>query len=249
MGNKEKTAKTRSIGHYYEMLSRYLLPQRRTLIGLAALLFASIGLQLVNPQIIRYFIDTAQSDRSLEPLYYAALLFIGFSLFQQLISVVATYVSENLAWRTTNELRGDLAEHGLKLDMSFHKSNTTGSIIERVDGDVNALANFFSSFIIHLAGNLLLMTGIIILLFRENVLIGAGMLLFVIGAVFVINGFASLRCRCGRSGGRSMPSFTALSASIWRGRRIPEPTGRPVLSCAASTVCCGGCFLCARRLF
>ncbi|WP_247740986.1 ABC transporter ATP-binding protein [Cohnella sp. LGH] len=186
MGNKEKTAKTRSIGHYYEMLSRYLLPQRKTLIGLAALLFASIGLQLVNPQIIRYFIDTAQSDRSLEPLYYAALLFIGFSLFQQVVSVVATYVSENLAWRTTNQLRGDLAEHGLKLDMSFHKSNTTGSIIERVDGDVNALANFFSSFIIHLAGNLLLMTGIIILLFRENALIGAGMLLFVIGAVFVI---------------------------------------------------------------
>ncbi|QJD88331.1 ABC transporter ATP-binding protein [Cohnella herbarum] len=168
------------------MLSRYLLPQRTTLIGLAALLFASIGLQLVNPQIIRYFIDTAQSDKSLTPLYYAALLFIGFSLFQQIVSVIATYVSENLAWRTTNQLRGDLAEHGLKLDMSFHKSNTTGSIIERVDGDVNALANFFSSFIIHLAGNLLLMLGIIILLFRENILIGSAMLLFVLFAVYII---------------------------------------------------------------
>jgi len=175
-----------SVGHYYEMLSRYLLPQKRTLIGLTVLLLASIALQLINPQIIRYFIDTAQSDSTLTPLYYAAALFIGFSLFQQLVSVVATYVSENLAWCTTNQLRGDLAEHGLKLDMSFHKSNTTGSIIERVDGDVNALANFFSSFIIHLAGNLLLMTGIIILLFRENVLIGAGMLLFVVFAVFVI---------------------------------------------------------------
>jgi len=182
----EKSIKPNKMGHYYEMLSRYLLPQKRTLIGLAALLFGSIALQLINPQIIRYFIDTAQSDRSLTPLYYAAALFIGFALFQQIVSVVATYVSENLAWRTTNRLRGDLAEHGLKLDMSFHKANTTGSIIERVDGDVNALANFFSSFIIHLAGNLLLMIGIIILLFRENVLIGAGMLLFVAFAVFVI---------------------------------------------------------------
>ncbi|TFE25989.1 ABC transporter ATP-binding protein [Cohnella luojiensis] len=168
------------------MLSRYLLPQRQTLIGLALLLFASIGLQLINPQIIRYFIDTAQSNKSLTPLYYAALLFIGFSLFQQLVSVIAAYVSENLAWRTTNQLRGDLAEHGLRLDMSFHKSNTTGSIIERVDGDVNALANFFSSFIIHMAGNLLLMLGIIILLFRENVLIGSAMLVFVIVAVYII---------------------------------------------------------------
>ncbi len=179
-------AKNNSVGHYYAMLSRYLLPQRQTLIGLAILLFASIGLQLINPQIIRYFIDTAQSESSLTPLYYAAALFIGFSLVQQLVSVIATYVSENLAWRTTNQLRGDLAEHGLKLDMSFHKTNTTGSIIERVDGDVNALANFFSSFIIHLAGNLLLMLGIIILLFRENLWIGTAMLVFVVAAVYVI---------------------------------------------------------------
>ncbi|CAM4454311.1 ATP-binding cassette subfamily B protein [Paenibacillus endophyticus] len=171
---------------YRMMLSRYLLPQKKALAGLALLLFSSIGLQLVNPQIIRYFIDTAQSDKTLQPLYYAAALFIGFSLIQQLVSVIATYVSENLAWRATNQLRGDLAEHCLRLDMSFHKSNTSGSIIERVDGDVNALANFFSSFIIHLAGNLLLMIGIILLLFRENIWIGLGMLLFVVFAMIVI---------------------------------------------------------------
>ncbi|WP_224725016.1 ABC transporter ATP-binding protein [Paenibacillus vietnamensis] len=180
------TKSSRSIGRYYEMLKRYLLPQKKALITLAALLFGTIALQLVNPQIIRYFIDTAQSDKAMEPLYYAAGLFIGFSLIQQAISVIATYASENLAWRTTNRLRGDLAEHGLGLDMSFHKANTSGSIIERVDGDVNALANFFSSFIIHLAGNLLLMLGIIILLFRENAIVGAGMLLFVLFAVYVI---------------------------------------------------------------
>ncbi|MGO4547333.1 ABC transporter ATP-binding protein [Paenibacillus sp. 2TAB23] len=181
-----KNNKMNAFSHYRMMLSRYLLPQKKALAGLTLLLFSSIGLQLVNPQIIRYFIDTAQSDKTLQPLYYAAALFIGFSLIQQLVSVIATYVSENLAWRATNQLRGDLAEHCLRLDMSFHKSNTSGSIIERVDGDVNALANFFSSFIIHLAGNLLLMIGIIVLLFRENIWIGLGMLLFVVFAMMVI---------------------------------------------------------------
>lgn len=182
----KKKAGPESVSHYYSMLRRYLFPQKSTLIGLAILLFISIGVQLISPQIIRYFIDTAQSDKPLELLVYAALIFIGFSLVGQVISVIATYVSENLAWRTTNKLRGDLAEHCLKLDMSFHKSNTSGSLIERVDGDVNALANFFSSFIIHLAGNLILMIGIIVLLFRENLWIGAGMLLFVVFAVFII---------------------------------------------------------------
>ncbi|MFD0590092.1 ABC transporter ATP-binding protein [Paenibacillus sp. GCM10027627] len=172
--------------HYYFMLRKYLLPQKSALIGLTLLLFSSIALQLINPQIIRYFIDTAQSDKPLELLMYAALMFIGFSLVGQIIGVTATYVSENLAWRSTNKLRGDLAEHCMKLDMSFHKSNTSGSLIERVDGDVNALANFFSSFIIHLAGNVILMIGIIVLLFRENIWIGAGMLLFVVFAMFII---------------------------------------------------------------
>lgn len=181
-----KQAAVPSANHRYSMLRTYLFPQKSALVGLTLLLFVSIGLQLVNPQIIRYFIDTAKSDKPLELLLYAALIFIGFSLAGQIISVIATYVSENLAWRTTNRLRGDLAEHCLRLDMTFHKSNTSGSLIEKVDGDVNALANFFSSFIIHLAGNLILMIGIIVLLFRENIWVGAGMLLFVVFAMFII---------------------------------------------------------------
>lgn len=175
-----------SLKQYSSILIRYLMPHRRTLAALGMLLAASIGLQLVNPQMIRYFIDTAQAGGDMKPLYIAAGLFICFSLVQQGVSVVAAYFSENLGWKTTNRLRADLAEHILSLDMSFHKSHTTGSIIERVDGDVNALANFFSSFIIHLAGNVLLMLGILLLLFRENVLIGAAMTLFVVFAVLLI---------------------------------------------------------------
>ncbi|WP_223067340.1 ABC transporter ATP-binding protein [Paenibacillus caui] len=183
---KGKPRRSRPLGHYRLMLGRYVLPQRRLLIWLAILLFASIGLQLINPQIIRYFIDTAQGKGSLQPLYAAAALFIGFSLFQQIVSVCAAYYSENLGWKTTNKLRADLAKHCLSLDMSFHKTQTSGSLIERVDGDVNALANFFSSFIIHLLGNVLLMLGILILLFRENIWVGVAMTLFVVGAVYAI---------------------------------------------------------------
>ncbi|WP_334072730.1 MULTISPECIES: ABC transporter ATP-binding protein [Paenibacillus] len=168
------------------MLGKYVFPQRKLLGSLAVLLTASIVLQLVNPQIIRYFIDTAQGEGSLKALYYAAVVFIGFSLVQQLVSVWAAYYSENLGWTTTNRLRADLVRHCLSLDMSFHKRHTSGTLIERVDGDVNSLANFFSSFIIHLLGNLILMLGILLLLFREDIRIGVVMTLFVIGAGFVL---------------------------------------------------------------
>ncbi|AZN43528.1 ABC transporter ATP-binding protein [Paenibacillus albus] len=168
------------------MLRRYLLPQKRTLIGLTALLLFSTALQLVNPQIIRFFIDKAQSETDLQPLLLAACLFIGFSVVQAGVGVIATYFSENVGWKTTNVLRGDLAAHCLALDMPFHKSHTSGAIIERVDGDVNALASFFSSMIINLVGNALLMIGILVLLFRESWMIGTGMTLFVVAAIFII---------------------------------------------------------------
>ena len=119
-------------------------------------------------------------------LIYAAILFIGVSLLNQGIQVVATYIGENVGWTATNQLRVDVAAHSLSLDMSFHKDRTSGENVERVDGDINALANFFSSFVIVLLSNLLLMIGIIVLLFRENVLVGFAMLVFIIAALVVI---------------------------------------------------------------
>lgn len=44
---------------YGLLLADYLKPQWRRVIGLAIALLNSIALQIVNPQILDYFIDTA----------------------------------------------------------------------------------------------------------------------------------------------------------------------------------------------
>lgn len=171
---------------YSGLLSNYLKNQRASMIGLAVLLVAGLAMQLVNPQLIRYFIDSAQGAESNRALWIAAGLFIGVSLLQQVVNVIAVYIGENVGWIATNKLRGDVAEHCLRLDLSFHKSHTTGSIIERVDGDINALANFFSNFVITLLSNLMLVIGILILLFMEGWVIGLGMTVFVVFAIYAI---------------------------------------------------------------
>lgn len=60
------------------------------------------------------------------------------------------------------------------------------SIIERVDGDINNLSNFFSNFVIMLVSNVVLVAGMLVLLFREGWLIGTGMLFFVVFAIAAI---------------------------------------------------------------
>jgi len=47
------------IRQYLSLLSTYLRSQWRWVVVLAVLILATIGLKLVNPQILRSFIDTA----------------------------------------------------------------------------------------------------------------------------------------------------------------------------------------------
>jgi ATP-binding cassette subfamily B protein len=171
---------------YFELLATYLRPQRGRVALLAALLLTSIGLQLLNPQLIRYFIDTATAGGGLDALITAAVIFIAAALANQVLLVGATYLGENIGWTATNALRADLAEHCLRLDLSFHKARTPGELIERIDGDVNTLSNFFSKFVIHMVSNVLLLLGVLVLLFREDWRVGLGMTVFVAIAVGVL---------------------------------------------------------------
>ena len=172
---------------YSALLGKYLKPQRLRVLLLAFLLFAGIGLQLINPQIVRYFIDTASTKADLGSLVWAALAFLGIALATQVVRVIATYVGENVGWTATNMLRVDLALHCLHLDMPFHKTHTPGEMIERIDGDVTALSKFFSQFVIQVLGNILLMAGVLVMLTLEDWRIGLGLTVFVAGALFALN--------------------------------------------------------------
>lgn len=172
---------------YWSLLVNYLRPQWRRTLALAVLLLVSIGLQLLNPQILRYFIDTAKAGGATRLLVGAAVLFIGAALVNQAISVTATYTSENVGWTATNALRRDLARHCLRLDMSFHKAHTPGEMIERLDGDVTALASFFSQFVIYVAGNAVLLIGVLVALYATDWRAGLAFTLFTVAALVVLD--------------------------------------------------------------
>src|SRR3982074_1291989 len=125
------------------LLATYLRPQWPRAILLGVLLLIGIGLQLANPQIARIFIDHAQSGDPLDRLIGIALLFLGVAFLTQVATIAETYAAENLGWRTTNALRADLTRHVLDLDASFHTEHTPGELIERIDGDVSAIADSF----------------------------------------------------------------------------------------------------------
>jgi len=172
---------------YYDLLIAYLRPQWRQMSLLGALLLGSIGLQLLNPQILRGFIDAAARGDEMSVLIAAGLLFLAAGILNQVLGTAATSIGARVGWRATNMLRARLADHTLRQDMSFHNDRTPGELIERIDGDVTALANFFSQFVIRIIGALLLIIGVLILLTIEDYRVGLAELIYAFGAMVALN--------------------------------------------------------------
>ncbi len=171
---------------YADLLWTYLRPQKALVAVVAVSLLGNIGLQLVSPQMLRFFIDEALEGSAVSRLIGVALLFTVVALVQQAVNVVATYTSGRVGWTATNALRGDLARHCLGLDMSFHNRHTPGEMIERVDGDAEELGSFFSTFVVHILGSILLLAGILVLLFREEWQAGLTLTVFTLVMLLVL---------------------------------------------------------------
>jgi ABC-type multidrug transport system fused ATPase/permease subunit len=176
-----------SLRRYAALLAEYLKPHWRRVILLAICIFASIGMNLLMPQILRYFIDAAQEGGAIENMMKAGGLYLVIGFGRQFVFLASSYLGQDIGWRATNRMRGDLADHCLRLDMGFHHERTPGEMVERVDGDTTALANFFSEFAVFVVGSVFFLLGVLVLLFREDWRIGLAMSAFTLVAFVVYN--------------------------------------------------------------
>ncbi|SYX85599.1 ABC transporter ATP-binding protein [Paenibacillus alvei] len=159
-------------------LLRYLYPVRGRLLLLLIMLLVSTACQLINPQLVQQFIDTAAAQGAISTLLTLAGIYLLIAVFTQFITVAISYVGNDISWRATNTLRGDLLRHCLGLDMHFHNRKTPGEMIERIDGDVTGMSNFFAMFIAQVIGSFILLIGILGYMFTVNWPIAAVMTVF-----------------------------------------------------------------------
>jgi ATP-binding cassette, subfamily B, bacterial len=193
-----------------DFVATYLRPQRPRLILLAVLLFGGIGLQLANPPLAGRFIDQAQGGASTATLLHIAIAFLTVAFLTQVASVAETYVAEDIGWRTTNALRVDLTRHVLSLDDSFHDHHGAGELIERIDGDVSAIAGFFARFVVHVVGSGLFLAGVLVLVWLTDWRVGALLTVFAAAALgFMVKGggFVGRRARETRRASAELSAF------------------------------------------
>jgi ATP-binding cassette subfamily B protein len=172
----------------WAVVKPYARNRRWTIALLGGLLLALTVLQVLNPQVVRLYIDQVTTGAAISILMWAAVVYLVIALLVQGVRVVAAYFGENVAWGMTNDLRAELMRHCLDLDYEFHKDHTPGELIERVDGDVTTLAKFLSSAFLVILSNVLLILGIFVSLFFTEWRIGLVLLGYALVAVVVLLG-------------------------------------------------------------
>ncbi|WP_216324776.1 ABC transporter ATP-binding protein [Deinococcus aestuarii] len=171
------------------VLREYLGPLRGQVAALAALLLTGTGLNLLLPQLLRQFVDGAKLGAGADVGLLARLAgaYIALGVGVQLLTAGATYVGAQVGWTATNRLRADLMRHLLSLDLREHQERTPGEMIERIDGDVTALSNFFSQFAVRVFGAALLLAGALVMFFLEDWRVGLGVAVFAAVTLLALN--------------------------------------------------------------
>ena len=144
------------------LLTSYLRPERRPLTGLVAVLVVAMTLPLAGPVLVGRFVDAALAGERTGALVGLALLFLATTLTGDALQLLVTWLSVRLAWRIGNSLRRDLCRHALGLELDWHADHSPGQLIERIDGDIDAVTKFSSTAVLHLAGNAILVAGVLV---------------------------------------------------------------------------------------
>lgn len=174
------------------LLASYLRPERTRLLALGLVLLVGTLAPVAGPVLLGAAIDAALAGEPTSDLMVLAVAFLVVTVGSDALQVLIAWQSVRLAWRLGNRLRLDLARHALRLDLDWHSRHSAGLLIERLDGDVEAIGTFSSSAVLHLLGNGLLLIGVLVVSTVIEWRAGLLILVSTAAAAFVMVRFRSI---------------------------------------------------------
>src|ERR671939_1993813 len=160
-----------AIGKTYDFkiarrLLRYLKPYVRALIPALFLTLVLNLLGILQPMFTKWAIDwhiiPAQTDAShLSGLKWLALGFLGVNLARFVFSYFQEVLLNSVGQRVMYDLRSELYKKLQHQEVAYYDRNPVGRIMTRLTSDVDALNELFTSGIIDLLGDLVMIVAII----------------------------------------------------------------------------------------
>jgi ATP-binding cassette subfamily B multidrug efflux pump len=147
-------------------LMRYLKPYVRSLVPALILTLLLNMLGIMQPIFTKWAVDyhiiPAQTDAShINGLQWLALGFLGVKFLQFVFSYFQEVLLNSVGQRVMYDLRSELYRKLQRQEVAYYDRNPVGRVMTRLTSDVDALNELFTSGIIDLLGDLVMIFAII----------------------------------------------------------------------------------------
>ncbi len=149
-------------------LFKYIKEYKFFMIGLMLLTVFYSGLSLVGPYLSKIAIDDYIRTANAPGLFKFVILYLIILTAVFLTNYLQVYFMTLFGQKIMYRLRLDIFDHIIRLPKSFFDKNPIGKIMTRVTSDVESLSELLTSGVAMLAGDILMLIGIIIVLLFIN---------------------------------------------------------------------------------
>ncbi len=163
-----------SKGKLVKKLSKYIMPEKKTLFFCLILSTITTTMALAPPYLQKILLDDVLNNaEATVDKKYTMLLTIVFSLtliylVQYTIGALRGHLMRVVGDKTVTRLRNDIFAKAQFLPMSFYDKTSTGSVITRVSSDTNTLQAFMLRITQEAIVQFFMMIGIIVIMFVMN---------------------------------------------------------------------------------
>ncbi len=159
-----------AIGNTYDFrvarrLARYLKPYWKTVAAALVLTLLTNILVSTQPYFTKVAVDDFITPRNTEGLWLFALAFFGVFLFRFVFSYVQEVLLNHVGQKVMFDLRTEIFTKLQRQEVAYYDRYPVGRIITRLTSDVDALNELFTSGVIDVLGDLVIIFAIIGIMF------------------------------------------------------------------------------------
>lgn len=142
-------------------LLSFLTPYKSLLVIATIISLVSTSLGPLRPYLIRYGIDNYVSTSDTKSLFILCLVIVGVLLVHGTLQFVLTYMMQSVGQRVLNDIRITVYSHIQRLPFKILDNTPVGRLITRATNDVEALNEVFSSGVVLIFSDILLILWIV----------------------------------------------------------------------------------------
>ncbi len=170
-------------------LWRFMRPYKRLFLTAMLLLPLQQAFGLAQPYLMKIGIDEYIANRDLWGLQNMGLLFLGALLGETVTVYFHYYLTMLVAQRALADLRVAVFSHVQKLPMSYFDRNPVGRLVTRMTTDVDVLQEMFSSGVMTLISDFVMVFWIVAIMFYLDVTLALVSLALIPPMAVAINFF------------------------------------------------------------